>query len=166
MQAGAPHAESRWCESMHQRDQQSLLKTSCSAAGSLVCRGPFIRKRRASRKSRAQCACWSQSMRKETSRTPKLFPEHLCCRARQLTPHGRRDSNQSAERGVQPKRRPLSVTTSNCTEQASSNNSTRGANRDRKSTRLNSSHGYISYAVFCLKKKKKPGQLHTQSNTR
>src|SRR2546422_4046724 len=26
--------------------------------------------------------------------------------------------------------------------------------KDRKSTRLNSSHGYISYAVFCLKKKK------------
>src|SRR2546429_9935277 len=32
---------------------------------------------------------------------------------------------------------------------------------DRKSTRLNSSHGYISYAVFCLKKKKK----HTPSST-
>src|SRR2546422_1167300 len=31
---------------------------------------------------------------------------------------------------------------------------TRGAG-DRKSTRLNSSHGYISYAVFCLKKKKR-----------
>src|SRR2546422_1222622 len=30
---------------------------------------------------------------------------------------------------------------------------------DRKSTRLNSSHGYISYAVFCLKKKKK---THTE----
>src|SRR2546422_4180497 len=28
------------------------------------------------------------------------------------------------------------------------------SSRDRKSTRLNSSHGYISYAVFCLKKKK------------
>src|SRR2546422_8007601 len=27
---------------------------------------------------------------------------------------------------------------------------------DRKSTRLNSSHGYISYAVFCLKKKTRP----------
>src|SRR5687768_17848464 len=27
--------------------------------------------------------------------------------------------------------------------------------KDRKSTRLNSSHGYISYAVFCLKKKTK-----------
>src|SRR2546422_4341702 len=30
----------------------------------------------------------------------------------------------------------------------------RRRDRDRKSTRLNSSHGYISYAVFCLKKKK------------
>src|SRR2546422_6218671 len=29
-----------------------------------------------------------------------------------------------------------------------------GGREDRKSTRLNSSHGYISYAVFCLKKKK------------
>src|SRR3989449_10726601 len=33
--------------------------------------------------------------------------------------------------------------------------SARSSARDRKSTRLNSSHGYISYAVFCLKKKKK-----------
>src|SRR5687768_18244595 len=35
---------------------------------------------------------------------------------------------------------------------------------DRKSTRLNSSHGYISYAVFCLKKKKKKhrNQCHTK----
>src|ERR1041385_1272356 len=31
--------------------------------------------------------------------------------------------------------------------------------RDRKSTRLNSSHGYISYAVFCLKKKNKDNEL-------
>src|SRR2546422_6307548 len=30
-----------------------------------------------------------------------------------------------------------------------------GSATDRKSTRLNSSHGYISYAVFCLKKKKR-----------
>src|SRR5258707_13357974 len=30
-----------------------------------------------------------------------------------------------------------------------------GRRRDRKSTRLNSSHANISYAVFCLKKKKK-----------
>src|SRR2546429_1549327 len=33
--------------------------------------------------------------------------------------------------------------------------------RDRKSTRLNSSHGYISYAVFCLKKKKKNKHIQT-----
>src|SRR5256884_9701708 len=36
-----------------------------------------------------------------------------------------------------------------------------GKDRDRKSTRLNSSHGYISYAVFCLKKKKKKNRLHS-----
>src|SRR2546427_12720118 len=34
-------------------------------------------------------------------------------------------------------------------------NETRHGDRDRKSTRLNSSHSQISYAVFCLKKKKK-----------
>src|SRR2546429_6220869 len=33
---------------------------------------------------------------------------------------------------------------------------------DRKSTRLNSSHGYISYAVFCLKKKKQTSHLALQ----
>src|SRR4030043_1593355 len=33
-----------------------------------------------------------------------------------------------------------------------------GCSPDRKSTRLNSSHGYISYAVFCLKK-----QTHTET---
>src|SRR5687768_18067384 len=35
----------------------------------------------------------------------------------------------------------------------------RPAIRDRKSTRLNSSHGYISYAVFCFKKKKTGGRV-------
>src|SRR5437764_9178386 len=34
------------------------------------------------------------------------------------------------------------------------------ANQDRKSTRLNSSHRCISYAVFCLKKKKKNNESH------
>src|SRR2546422_5215741 len=41
--------------------------------------------------------------------------------------------------------------------------------QDRKSTRLNSSHGYISYAVFCLKKKKGllkvTLQVHTTTST-
>src|SRR5689334_24714809 len=37
---------------------------------------------------------------------------------------------------------------------------------DRKSTRLNSSHSSISYAVFCLKKKKKHPVLHKPSHTK
>src|SRR2546429_2333326 len=36
----------------------------------------------------------------------------------------------------------------------------KGQVSDRKSTRLNSSHGYISYAVFCLKKKKRRRKTH------
>src|SRR2546422_2696897 len=36
--------------------------------------------------------------------------------------------------------------------------------QDRKSTRLNSSHGYISYAVFCLKKKKKYNSSISQAS--
>src|SRR5687768_18372591 len=35
-----------------------------------------------------------------------------------------------------------------------------------KSTRLNSSHGYISYAVFCLKKKKKKKKTTSKINTK
>src|SRR5438552_7090714 len=38
-------------------------------------------------------------------------------------------------------------------------------NQDRKSTRLNSSHQIISYAVFCLKKKKKNKKHKITSNT-
>src|SRR5690606_40266192 len=39
------------------------------------------------------------------------------------------------------------------------------AEQDRKSTRLNSSHVKISYAVFCLKKKKKERRLELQTST-
>src|SRR5258707_5916976 len=37
---------------------------------------------------------------------------------------------------------------------------------DRKSTRLNSSHANISYAVFCLKKKNRHDRTHTRAPTR
>src|SRR5688572_32340124 len=40
-----------------------------------------------------------------------------------------------------------------------------GPGGDRKSTRLNSSHSQISYAVFCLKKKKKPHSFQTKRTT-
>src|SRR5256884_5915388 len=36
---------------------------------------------------------------------------------------------------------------------------------DRKSTRLNSSHGYISYAVFCLKKKNTTSRSHSENRS-
>src|SRR5438445_3058503 len=39
-----------------------------------------------------------------------------------------------------------------------------GVKRDRKSTRLNSSHANISYAVFCLKKKKKHKKTENNEN--
>src|SRR2546429_1128820 len=39
------------------------------------------------------------------------------------------------------------------------------ASPDRKSTRLNSSHGYISYAVFCLKKKNNDTSPHLNHDT-
>src|SRR5215208_7280881 len=41
-----------------------------------------------------------------------------------------------------------------------------GTTTDRKSTRLNSSHVAISYAVFCLKKKKKTNESHTRIQKR
>src|SRR3989449_4335939 len=58
------------------------------------------------------------------------------------------DSDVSETGGSVPELGPASV---DCAPE-----STAGAfcGTDRKSTRLNSSHGYISYAVFCLKKKK------------
>src|SRR2546427_5027957 len=40
-----------------------------------------------------------------------------------------------------------------------------GGSQDRKSTRLNSSHSQISYAVFCLKKKKKNKNTATSHTT-
>src|SRR5689334_14621644 len=51
---------------------------------------------------------------------------------------------------------PARATTSPCeTVRSTSRSASTAPNRDRKSTRLNSSHSSISYAVFCLKKKKK-----------
>src|SRR2546427_2956030 len=44
-------------------------------------------------------------------------------------------------------------------------NRPRASSRDRKSTRLNSSHSQISYAVFCLKKKKKTVSTDSKAPT-
>src|SRR2546422_7359663 len=58
----------------------------------------------------------------------------------------KRRHNLTSGRGVQPRPRATS-------DNEYYVNSSGGPGLDRKSTRLNSSHGYISYAVFCLKKK-------------
>src|SRR5687768_18228699 len=64
-----------------------------------------------------------------------IFPRQLAVRARD------RGDRRDRVHGLHRVRRP--------------EDQLRRLRRDRKSTRLNSSHGYISYAVFCLKKKKK-----------
>src|SRR5205085_6768150 len=55
---------------------------------------------------------------------------------------------------TRPRPSAASVSRARPTFRSTSSCSTSTARRDRKSTRLNSSHSQISYAVFCLKKKK------------
>src|SRR5437762_6956168 len=73
----------------------------------------------------------------------RSFSDRRCTREldRRRTDHGRRGLRRrlrDVEQGVQERHGPVR----------------HAAPRDRKSTRLNSSHRCISYAVFCLKKKK------------
>src|SRR5256884_700172 len=49
---------------------------------------------------------------------------------------------------------------------SSASSAPRNTSTDRKSTRLNSSHGYISYAVFCLKKKKKISDIQSELSSK
>src|SRR3989449_8489101 len=73
---------------------------------------------------------------------------------KQLTEDGERVGNGSAKNaGVQILRRAGNLHLE-IVQAAQAIRKRRDSGRDRKSTRLNSSHGYISYAVFCLKKKK------------
>src|SRR2546422_6899434 len=77
------------------------------------------------------------------------------------SPNGRRRHGQRSDCGRAPATVPDSA--AECGEELpEASRPVRGGSvlldprqADRKSTRLNSSHGYISYAVFCLKKKKK-----------
>src|SRR5207248_11195634 len=88
--------------------------------------------------------------------TPTLFPYTTLFRSCARLPipaRGHRDGRHApsaASRRSATARRRRSVDTAK-----SSHPRRRGAGRDRKSTRLNSSHRTISYAVFCLKKKNK-----------
>src|SRR5256885_10216920 len=70
-------------------------------------------------------------------------------RPQQRRGHGQRDQGGAGEQGGQ---------------QPAPRHQREGRRRDRKSTRLNSSHLVISYAVFCLKKKKDNDDTHDDSH--
>src|SRR2546422_1687844 len=74
-----------------------------------------------------------------------LFPYTTLFRSIQLAGYSDREKLEIAKRYLAPRQIRENGLTSEQLEIT-----------DRKSTRLNSSHGYISYAVFCLKKKKHP----------
>src|SRR3712207_7639247 len=77
------------------------------------------------------------------STTPTAHIDHTGCRR----PRGRHDNTARPTRAQeQPKQR---------RRHTSAHADPTPPKQDRKSTRLNSSHANISYAVFCLKKKKK-----------
>src|SRR2546426_7029095 len=69
-----------------------------------------------------------------------------------------------AEAGIQHGKSFLSQNRNNWTTYASAQAQTLLPYTDRKSTRLNSSHLVISYAVFCLKKKKKEGYCRNNND--
>src|SRR2546426_7451922 len=60
---------------------------------------------------------------------------------------------------------PLVKTPTGTSDMSSRSTARSKVSRDRKSTRLNSSHLVISYAVFCLKKKKKTYEPHQLPNS-
>src|SRR2546421_9520504 len=80
-----------------------------------------------------------------------LFPYTTLFRSEALPRQGRARGGQECERG----------------DRAAARGDVGGGTdrRDRKSTRLNSSHDQISYAVFCLKKKKKKEKMKRISST-
>src|SRR2546430_11182674 len=80
-----------------------------------------------------------------------LFPYTTLFRSRRTPPPARRRAAARARRRRSGSARDAGATSSV---------------RDRKSTRLNSSHSQISYAVFCLKKKKKIIKGYTREESR
>src|SRR2546422_8032539 len=66
---------------------------------------------------------------------------------------GRRTSESEAVRQHAENDRGVAAAGQLANQDKKANERSEAIQRDRKSTRLNSSHGYISYAVFCLKKK-------------
>src|SRR2546422_5553921 len=85
------------------------------------------------------------------SRTNEAFPELTPVQLARIEPHGRRRRLVQGEVVGEPGQ---PVTKIFVVLSGQLDAVTPLQTSDRKSTRLNSSHGYISYAVFCLKKKR------------
>src|SRR2546422_5946366 len=88
-----------------------------------------------------------------------LFPYTTLFRS-----HEQQDSERGHGRGHPERSKSASTVSTSAASRQRRNGGSRL--RDRKSTRLNSSHGYISYAVFCLKKKKNKRNKNTHVTTR
>src|SRR5436309_11087623 len=84
---------------------------------------------------------------------PTLFPYTTLFRSVGAHPRGRRRTFRRRTSRFPERRQPRPVFRLRDTESGTARATRPGG--DRKSTRLNSSHVKISYAVFCLKKKKK-----------
>src|SRR5438105_8338097 len=85
-----------------------------------------------------------------------LFPYTTLFRSRSGTGSGRTTGGSSWS-----EKRPRAE---GCRKRRAAGVASTTSNQDRKSTRLNSSHEWISYAVFCLKKKKKKQEKKYSSN--
>src|SRR2546422_5227723 len=92
-----------------------------------------------------------------------LFPYTTLFRSRRGTTEGGR--GRTAERPTSEHYARLFPCHANSLRRGREFTARANSSGDRKSTRLNSSHGYISYAVFCLKKKKKIKMKQAPSNT-
>src|SRR5256885_7754766 len=96
-----------------------------------------------------------------------LFPYTTLFRSWAISSPPRRRSPARSIIQARVSAHPRTWARSGCARASASRRSTsrsRARRKDRKSTRLNSSHLVISYAVFCLKKKKKYQDHHTLHN--
>src|SRR5258707_8280915 len=92
---------------------------------------------------------WTTASDQDKQNFQKLFEDYV------VRAYAARFSQYSGEQVKVIGARPESETVTLVTSQILRENGAPPAKIDRKSTRLNSSHANISYAVFCLKKKKK-----------
>src|SRR2546422_1885290 len=102
--------------------------------------------RPARRRREVVCGCFFFSSRRRHTRCSRDWSSDVCS-----SDLGRR----RAGRRVDERRQRIEGADDHEREQRERDRVAAEQVQDRKSTRLNSSHGYISYAVFCLKKKKK-----------